>query len=70
MTTPHRRSTGNQGVSGPHPLRRPVYHEIRGNVDVWSSVFIGVLSDHRVEDTLVQQQTDAVTAYNPHRVLA
>ena len=32
VTTTHRGATGNQGVSGPHPLRRSVYHEIRGNV--------------------------------------
>ena len=34
MTTTRRGSTGNQGVSGPHPLRRSVYHEIRGNVSL------------------------------------
>jgi hypothetical protein len=32
MTTTRRGPTGNQGVSGPHPLRRSVCHEIRGNV--------------------------------------
>src|SRR6266699_2212665 len=33
MTTTRRGPTGNQGVSSPHPLRRSVYHEIRGNVE-------------------------------------
>src|SRR5262249_52972524 len=32
-TTTRRESTGNQGVSGLHPLRRSVYHEIWGNVE-------------------------------------
>src|SRR5262249_31331094 len=33
MTTTRRESTGNQGVIGLHPLRRSVYHEIRGIVE-------------------------------------
>jgi len=33
MTTTRRGSTGNQGVSGPHPLKRSVYRENRGNVE-------------------------------------
>ena len=32
MTATRRGSTGNQGVSGLHPLRRSVYHTIRVTV--------------------------------------
>ncbi len=38
MTTTRRGSTRNQGVSGPHPLRRSVYHYIRGNVEISFSI--------------------------------
>src|SRR4029453_5857000 len=62
MTTTRRGSTGNQGVSGPHPLRRSVHHEIRGNVKNFIDLY-----DHTHIESNVREFLDY---FVPRKVIA